>query len=446
MKARRALDETSERLATAGCDSPRVDAEILVSHVLACRGRSSRSRLRASSRARRRRRSSGWSPAARAREPLAYVLGEWGFRRLTLGVDRRVLVPRPETEIVVERCLARIAGLDRAARPRRRDGERSDRARDRGRASGRARDRDRRVAGRARGRRGERAPDGARDRAARVGSVHGAPRRAVGSRRLEPSLRPARGDRDARARGSRLGAAGGARRRGGDRGRRARSGRRTSNRAARSSSRLRRGTPRGSRRCSRPGLRRRRDDAGSRRTATGSSRGRADRELLSTTSSQRSTPGELVVIPTDTVYGLACRPDREDAVRALSALKRRSPEQPIALVAASVEALRRADSGAAGATCFFGARSRSSSRTPRGDSRGSPGARPDTIGVRVPDFRRRGGRCARARRRRGGDEREPARRPRSPPSRRRSGGDPRRRRGRPRRRRVAGRRRRPCST
>ena len=49
--------------------------------------------------------------------------------------------------------------------------------------------------------------------------------------------------------------------------------------------------------------------------------------------------GELVVIPTDTVYGLACRPDREDAVRALSALKRRSPEQPIALVAASAEAL-----------------------------------------------------------------------------------------------------------
>ena len=49
--------------------------------------------------------------------------------------------------------------------------------------------------------------------------------------------------------------------------------------------------------------------------------------------------GELVVIPTDTVYGLACRPDREDAVRALSALKGRSPAQPIALVAASTDAL-----------------------------------------------------------------------------------------------------------
>ena len=42
------------------------------------------------------------------REPLAYVLGEWGFRRLTLKTDRRALIPRPETEIVVERALERI--------------------------------------------------------------------------------------------------------------------------------------------------------------------------------------------------------------------------------------------------------------------------------------------------------------------------------------------------
>ena len=50
--------------------------------------------------------------------------------------------------------------------------------------------------------------------------------------------------------------------------------------------------------------------------------------------------GKLVLIPTDTVYGLACRPDREDAVRALSTLKQRSPEQPIALVASGVAPLR----------------------------------------------------------------------------------------------------------
>jgi len=46
------------------------------------------------------------------REPLAYVLGEWGFRRLTLKTDRRALIPRPETEIVVERALTHIRELD----------------------------------------------------------------------------------------------------------------------------------------------------------------------------------------------------------------------------------------------------------------------------------------------------------------------------------------------
>lgn len=46
------------------------------------------------------------------REPVAYILGEWGFRRLTLKVDRRALIPRPETEIVVERCLAHLHGLE----------------------------------------------------------------------------------------------------------------------------------------------------------------------------------------------------------------------------------------------------------------------------------------------------------------------------------------------
>ena len=40
------------------------------------------------------------------------MLGEWGFRRLTLTTDARALVPRPETEIVVERALALLAGVE----------------------------------------------------------------------------------------------------------------------------------------------------------------------------------------------------------------------------------------------------------------------------------------------------------------------------------------------
>jgi len=46
------------------------------------------------------------------REPVAYILGRWGFRGLDLEVDRRVLVPRPETELLVDRCLALLEGLD----------------------------------------------------------------------------------------------------------------------------------------------------------------------------------------------------------------------------------------------------------------------------------------------------------------------------------------------
>jgi release factor glutamine methyltransferase len=45
------------------------------------------------------------------REPVAYILGEWGFRRLTLGVDARALIPRPETEIVAGRALAHVVEL-----------------------------------------------------------------------------------------------------------------------------------------------------------------------------------------------------------------------------------------------------------------------------------------------------------------------------------------------
>ena len=44
-------------------------------------------------------------------EPLQYVLGEWTFRRITLAVDRRVLIPRPETELVAEVALEKASGV-----------------------------------------------------------------------------------------------------------------------------------------------------------------------------------------------------------------------------------------------------------------------------------------------------------------------------------------------
>jgi release factor glutamine methyltransferase len=45
-----------------------------------------------------------------AREPVAYILGRKAFRRLTLQVDRRVLIPRPETELLVEVGLTLASG------------------------------------------------------------------------------------------------------------------------------------------------------------------------------------------------------------------------------------------------------------------------------------------------------------------------------------------------
>ncbi len=50
-----------------------------------------------------------------AGEPLQYVLGRWPFRTLDLAVDGRVLIPRPETEQVVEVALAELAALARTA-------------------------------------------------------------------------------------------------------------------------------------------------------------------------------------------------------------------------------------------------------------------------------------------------------------------------------------------
>ena len=48
-----------------------------------------------------------------AGEPLQYVLGRWGFRQLDLMVDRRALIPRPETEQVVEVALGELRALGR---------------------------------------------------------------------------------------------------------------------------------------------------------------------------------------------------------------------------------------------------------------------------------------------------------------------------------------------
>jgi release factor glutamine methyltransferase len=106
------LRAATEYLERKGVDSPRLDAELLLAHALELtrielytqHDRPLSEAERAAARALVERRG--------RREPLAYVLGEWGFRQLTLRTDARALVPRPETELVVERALARLEGLD----------------------------------------------------------------------------------------------------------------------------------------------------------------------------------------------------------------------------------------------------------------------------------------------------------------------------------------------
>jgi release factor glutamine methyltransferase len=52
-----------------------------------------------------------------AGEPLQYVLGRWGFRSLDLLVDRRALIPRPETEVVAELAIEELRRLGGGDRP-----------------------------------------------------------------------------------------------------------------------------------------------------------------------------------------------------------------------------------------------------------------------------------------------------------------------------------------
>jgi release factor glutamine methyltransferase len=105
------LKGATEYLAGRGIETARVDAELLLARALGL----SRIELYTQH---DRPLSDAERSAARElvqrrgqREPLAYVLGDWDFRRLTLKTDRRALVPRPETEIVVERCLALLTGV-----------------------------------------------------------------------------------------------------------------------------------------------------------------------------------------------------------------------------------------------------------------------------------------------------------------------------------------------
>jgi release factor glutamine methyltransferase len=100
-----ALSAAVPAVAAAGCETPRLDAEVLLAAALGV----DRTALVADP-------GLPVTPGAArafgeyvrrrlAREPVAYIVGRKGFRHIELAVDRRVLVPRPETELLVEAAL-----------------------------------------------------------------------------------------------------------------------------------------------------------------------------------------------------------------------------------------------------------------------------------------------------------------------------------------------------
>jgi release factor glutamine methyltransferase len=103
VSARDALDGARTAIAAAGSPSPQLDAELLVASALGV----GRERLYID------RDLAVTGPAVRllqshvrrrsvGREPIAYILGTRGFRHIDLAVDPSVLIPRPETELLVE--------------------------------------------------------------------------------------------------------------------------------------------------------------------------------------------------------------------------------------------------------------------------------------------------------------------------------------------------------
>lgn len=109
-----ALDSAVIALKAAGVDTPQLDAEVLLAHAMG----TERLRLLADRAAPLEGAAIGvFRTAVRRRsvdrEPVAYITGSKGFRHIELQVDPRVLIPRPDTETLVE---AAVDGLPRGAR------------------------------------------------------------------------------------------------------------------------------------------------------------------------------------------------------------------------------------------------------------------------------------------------------------------------------------------
>ncbi len=100
-----ALASATDALTAAGIDTPRLDAEVLLAEAL---GASRAEILRSGEKGVDPKIARGFGGMVRRRlrrEPVAYIVGHKAFRRIELAVDPRVLIPRPETELLVEVAL-----------------------------------------------------------------------------------------------------------------------------------------------------------------------------------------------------------------------------------------------------------------------------------------------------------------------------------------------------
>jgi release factor glutamine methyltransferase len=100
--ARDAIAAATDSLRAAGCETPQLDAEVLVAAAagvdrLELVARSDLGIEPAAART-----LMGWVRRRARREPIAYILGHKPFRNIDVMVDSRVLIPRPETELLVE--------------------------------------------------------------------------------------------------------------------------------------------------------------------------------------------------------------------------------------------------------------------------------------------------------------------------------------------------------
>ncbi len=107
------INWTNEYFAKAGLDNPRLATEILLAHVLGCERIELYTRFDSTPTEPQRTQFRSLVLRAVAHEPIAYLVGKKEFYSLELKVTPDVLIPRPETEIIVDQTLKCLAALDR---------------------------------------------------------------------------------------------------------------------------------------------------------------------------------------------------------------------------------------------------------------------------------------------------------------------------------------------